>query len=236
MQSPPPSSQAELINSPGEPLSVHLYSVQSVEVDPGANLDQLSTHWDQTLLTIDLTQDQAGEQDFGIAGFQHSNIAFKTKESKVELQQLSEFQEVFHGLRQAVLGRAKQMSLGLGLCVFILVLGVGAMLLAVIKRHQLLIESVVYSSIGSLRRIKDKTSVQQKEIIVSNKKEPASEVTKKQPSNEITTTTQVDFFPRYSLVNKSQRGAPRLLNEKKSMEGIHSGKVATFQKKKQIKQ
>jgi hypothetical protein len=45
--------------------------------------------------------------------------------------------------------------------VFVLALGVGAIMFAMIKSHQLLIESVV--SIGSLRRIKDKRYVHQKE-------------------------------------------------------------------------
>jgi hypothetical protein len=47
-----------------------------------------------------------------------------------------------------VITRSKQMSLGLGLCVFVLALGVGDMMLATVKRHQLLIESVVYYSIS----------------------------------------------------------------------------------------
>jgi len=224
----PPSSETDYINYPNQPLTVHLYSVTNVVVDSGAHLDHLTTQWDQTKLTIDLTttNSQPDNHDFGIAGFKHSNIFFRTHKTKVELQQMSEFQDVFHSLRHAVLTRSKQMSLGLGLCVFVLTLGVGAMMLATIKRHQLLIESVVYSSIGSLKRIKDKTYVHQKEIKVGKKSEPDNEAGKKSEknsSNDITTTTtQVDFFPRYSLVNKSQRGAPRHLKEKKSQEAVSS--------------
>jgi len=183
----------------------------------------LTTEWEQTKLTIDLTAKLGEEEDhnFGIAGFKNSNIFFITNEKKVELQQMSEFHNVFHSLRKAVLTRSKQMSLGLGLCVFVLTLGVGAMMFATIRRHQLLIESVVYSSIGSLRRIKDKTYVHQKEKKLAKQSEPEKQISKRkeeQSSNEITTTTKVDFFPRYSLVNKSQRGVPRHLKEKKAVE------------------
>ena len=94
--------------------------------------------------------------------------------------------------------RSKQMSLGIGLCVFVLALGVGAMMLATIKRHQLLIESVVYSSIGSLRRIKDKNYSHQEEKKPSKQSEPESQTSEKKekdPKTDITTTTtQVDFF------------------------------------------
>ena len=121
--------------------------------------------------------------------------------------------------------RSKQMSLGLGLCVFVLALGVGAMMLATIKRHQLLIESVVYSSIGSLRRIKDKNYSHQKEKKLIKQTEPESqtpEKTEKDFNSGITTTTQVDFFPRYSVVNKSQRGVPRHLRDRKTVENLES--------------
>jgi hypothetical protein len=74
-----------------------------------------------------------------------------------------------------VVTRSKKMSLGLGLCVFVLVKGAGAMMLAMIKRHQLLMESVVYSSIGSLRRIKDINYVHQKEKKPIKQNEPENQ-------------------------------------------------------------
>ena len=141
--------------------------------------------------------------------------------AKTLLFQMSDFQDVFHGLRTAVLTRSKQMSLGLGLCVFVLTLGVGAMMLATIKRHQLLIESVVYSSIGSLKRIKNKSNALEKEkkpVIEIRPESQISGPSERESNSEITTTTKVDFFPRYSVVNKSQRGVPRHLKEKKIIE------------------
>jgi hypothetical protein len=124
-----------------------------------------------------------------------------------------------------VVTRSKQMSLGLGLCVFVLALGVGAMMLAIIKRHQLLIKSVVYSSIGSLRRVKDKNYVHQKEKKPIKQKKPenqTSEKSEKKTDITKTTTIQVDFFPQYSVVNKSQRGVPRHLRDKKTVENLQS--------------
>ena len=104
-------------------------------VDPAANLDHLTTEWELTKLTIDLTTQHVDKEDynFNIAGFKHSNIFFITDENKADLKevkdlhirdelfniyfQMSEFQDVFQNLRTAVLTRSKQISLGLGLCV-----------------------------------------------------------------------------------------------------------------------
>ena len=76
---------------------------------------------------------------------------------------MSEIREVLHSLWTALIDRTNQMSLGLGLCVFVLALGVGVMMLAIIKRNHLMIEPVVYSSFGSLRRLKDKHLRDEKE-------------------------------------------------------------------------
>jgi len=212
---------SDYINYPTHQLNVHLYDVDTILVDTEAQLDHLSTDWEETKLHVDLTTQNIESQDyqFDISGFKQSNIFFITDGNKAALNQMSEFQDVFHGLRRAVLTRSKQMSLGLSLCVFILTLGVGAMMLAIIKRHQLLIESVVYSSIGSLKRMKAKRNANKEDRKVTIEKQTESHSCAKSDSNnEVTTTTQVDFFPRYSVVNKSQRGVPRHLKEKKTVE------------------
>jgi hypothetical protein len=75
------------------------------------------------------------------------------------------------------------MSLGLALCCAVLALGLGAGLLALVRRHQLLLESI-YSGLGSLRRCGGRGQGEE---------------------GGVTTTTKVEFFPRYSIVNKSRR-------------------------------
>ena len=115
------------------------------------------------------------------------------------------------------------MSLGLGLCVFVMALGVGVMMLAIIKRNQLMIQSVVYSSFGSLRRLKDRNYLDENEKaktqVKDNKhKRQVSVGNEGETNNDITTTMEVAFFPQYSLVNKSMRKAPFSSKEKKSRE------------------
>ena len=116
------------------------------------------------------------------------------------------------------------MFLGLGLCVFVLTLGVGALMFATIKRHQLLIESVLYSSIGSLRRTTDKMYVEQKERNPRKQSEVESQVVAKFQKNEdytdkLSSTSKVELVPKYSVVNKPKRDVQsQLLNEKKAIE------------------
>ena len=61
-------------------------------VDPAANLDHLTTEWELTKLTIDLTTQHVDKEDynFDIAGFKHSNIFFITYENKVELKEVKD--------------------------------------------------------------------------------------------------------------------------------------------------
>jgi len=226
---------ADYVNYPSNQMDVHLYDVNNVLVDIEAELEHLTTDWEETKLHIDGATKNIKSEDhpLSIAGFKQSNIFFRTDDNKDAFKQMIEVRDVLHGLRTAVLTRSKQMSLGLSLCVFVLTLGVGAMMFAIIKRHQLVLESIVYSSIGSLRRIKDKNYIHKNETKSTNKTRPESRVSghsERESNNEVTTTTQVAFFPRYSVVNKSQRGTPRYLNEKKTVKtNQESKKNATKQ-------
>ena len=140
---------------------------------------------------------------------------------------MSEFKDVLHSLRSAVVTRTRQMSLGLGLCVCVLVVGVGTMMLATIRRHQLTLQAIVYSSIGSLKKIRKKsTNVQEdKENSKENNKKDKKDIVDSESVMDInkeitTTTTGVAFFPRYSVVNKSQRGDPRSVKDKEGSETV----------------
>jgi len=71
-------------------------------------------------------------------------------------------------------------------CACIVAIGLIAALAAVFKRNQYLIQAVVYSSIGSLRR-----GTQNKNLAINN--------SEKSDADSITTTTQISFFPKYSV-------------------------------------
>lgn len=187
VQDPDYQAEAILVNPPAHRLAVRLYEVNQVVVDTEAELDKLITEWDATTLQVDLTTTDTAKPDhtFDISGFKPANVFFLTSDREVALQEgKTQFRAVLQELRQAVLARSRHMSLGLALSVAVLTLGIGAMMLATIRRHQLLIESIVYSSLGSLRRVKGTSSGEE---------------------GNVTTTTKVDFFPRYSIVNKSRR-------------------------------
>ena len=70
------------------PLSVNLYDVDTVVVDPSARLAHLNTEWDQTELVIDLTKHQGEQQEyyFDIGGFQHSKIVFLADDDDDDVQ------------------------------------------------------------------------------------------------------------------------------------------------------
>ena len=68
------------------------------------------------------------------------------------------------------------------------------MIISLIKRHRLALEAAVYGSIGSLKRLKRNSSVPRSGGVKETK-----------APGDITTATEVAFFPRYSVVNKSWR-------------------------------
>ena len=71
------------------PLSVTLYKVHTVVVDPSARLDHLNTEWNQTELVIDLTRHQRDQEEyyFDIGGFLHSNIVFIADHEDEDVQE-----------------------------------------------------------------------------------------------------------------------------------------------------
>ena len=92
------------------------------------------------------------------------------------------------------------------------------MIISLIKRHRLALEAAVYSSIGSLKRLKRNSSVPRTGAGVRESKH----------ATDITTATEVAFFPRYSVVNKSWRGEKRKRSERvEKAEGTKKEKSKT---------
>ena len=98
-----------------------------------------------------------------------------------------------------VLG-SRQVSLWLAVSVLTVSLGIGTMTLALVRRHRLAIETALYGSIGSLRRLRGK-----KRSNSGAKPGNSGEEASNSNSSNLTTATEVAFFPRYSVVNKSWR-------------------------------
>ena len=127
---------------------------------------------------------------------------------------MPEFKRFLQSLWTAVLSRSDELSLGLGLSVLVLFVGVVIMLLAIFRRNQLDSEILMYSSIGSLikRRHKHEDKLSETSTIVHGKHQRTNNV--EEPNNDVTTTMEVSFFPRYSLVKKSHKGDLTVLAEK----------------------
>jgi len=81
------------------------------------------------------------------------------------------------------------------------------MLIAIVKRHRLAIESAIYGSIGSFKKYKIRRSTLKKSKQNASEKSDANSNT----SNVTTTATEVAFFPRYSVVNKSWKESKKKL-------------------------
>ena len=115
--------------------------------------------------------------------------------------QMNKFENVFEEqhLLSWIMIESKTMSIWLCVSVFIVTIGMGTMIIAIVKRHRLAIENVIYGSIGSLKRLKRKGSTP------PQKKEDTKEKTDSNNNSDLTTATEVAFFPRYSVVNKSWR-------------------------------
>ena len=114
---------------------------------------------------------------------------------------MNKFENVFEEqhLLSWIMIESKTMSIWLCVSVFIVTIGMGTMIIAIVKRHRLAIENVIYGSIGSLKRLKRKGSTP------PQKKEDTKEKTDSNNNSDLTTATEVAFFPRYSVVNKSWR-------------------------------
>ena len=99
---------------------------------------------------------------------------------------------------------SRQVSLWLAVSVLTVSLGIGTMTLALVRRHRLAIETALYGSIGSLRRLRGKKR-SNSGAKPGNSGEEASNSNSNSNSSNLTTATEVAFFPRYSVVNKSWR-------------------------------
>ena len=114
---------------------------------------------------------------------------------------------------------SRQVSLWLAVSVLTVSLGIGTMTLALVRRHRLAIETALYGSIGSLRRLRGKTR-SNSGAKPGNSGEEASNSNSN--SSNLTTATEVAFFPRYSVVNKSwreEKGGKKKNEEKEKENG-----------------
>ena len=96
------------------------------------------------------------------------------------------------------------------------------MIISLIKRHRLALEAAVYSSIGSLKRLKRNSSVPRSDGV-------------KETKPDITTATEVAFFPRYSVVNKSWRGEKKQRRSDRVEKTVRSEKAEMTKKEKSKK-
>ena len=71
-------------------MPVHLYDVHTVVVDKEVQLDSLTTAWEETNLQIDLTTNVSvrDDYDFKIAGFNQSNIVFRSRVNNLPFKQV----------------------------------------------------------------------------------------------------------------------------------------------------
>ena len=87
------------------------------------------------------------------------------------------------------------------------------MVLAIFRRNQLDSETLVYSYLGSLIKRKQKQEEKINEMGPANQGKRKRLKNVKEPNSDITTTMEVSFFPRYSLVKKSHNGDLTMLTE-----------------------
>ena len=83
------------------------------------------------------------------------------------------------------------------------------MLIAIVKRHRLAIESAIYGSIGSFKKYKIRRSTLKKSKKNAQEKSDADSSS----ISSVKTATEVAFFPRYSVVNKSWKENKKKLSK-----------------------
>lgn len=188
-----------------EQMVIHLYDVDTVTVEGDIPLDHLTTEQSRTELYINIADGEEGYH-FGLEGFLEENIHLVTDEADLK-------EAVFRKVGIWMLLESKTVSVMLVVSVLIVTLGIATMIIAIVKRHRLAIEAVVYGSIGSLKRLRKRTST-------VRKKSEDGENDSNNNSN-LTTATEVAFFPRYSVVNKSWRDEGK---EKKTRKSIQNNK------------
>merc|ERR1712130_299867 len=90
------------------------------------------------------------ESEIRLRGFQAEKIMVTGEQSAIN--QLNEFQHVLSTIESSISARSNFLMMILIVCACVVAIGLAAGLVAVLKRNQYLIQAVVYSSIGSLRR------------------------------------------------------------------------------------
>lgn len=113
---------------------------------------------------------------------------------------MSQIESVLRDVGSWMMKEARQVSLWLCVSVFIVSIGIGTMIIAIVKRHRLAIEAAIYGSIGSLKRLRKRGSSRRQ-----GEEDQEENNNSSNNNNNITTATEVAFFPRYSVVNKSWR-------------------------------
>merc|ERR1719232_653713 len=129
---------------------------------------------------------------------------------------------------------ARTVSLWLCVSVFIVAIGIGTMIIAIVKRHRLAIEAAIYGSIGSLKRLRKRGSSRNR-TVEENRGEDSNN--NNNNNNNITTATEVAFFPRYSVVNKSwreEKGKKKNKEKKQSSNETVKKDVGTPEKEKEV--
>jgi len=167
------------------PVSVTLYDVERVYLHDVLNTILIQTENSGTVLNIGETNLE--ESSVKIRGFKADNIMLAG--TQIKTNQKAEFSHVLVSIAESITSKSMVLSLVLGACVCVVGLGVGAAIYATVKRHQYLIQAVVYSSFDSLRR----------------PKKPVPD------SPDDVTTTSVSFFPKYSIVMKQKKGPGKLV-------------------------
>lgn len=162
--------------SPSVPISVTLYDVERVYIHDDVDIDLLKSENPGTVLnvgSVNLTTSK-----LKVRGFQSENILLSG--SSLYTNQNGEFSHVLLSIEKYISSKSALLSCVLVGCASIVAIGIGAAAYAIFKRHQYLIQAVIYSSFDSIKR----------------KKKPKPE------SPDHLTTTSVNFFPKYSLVMK----------------------------------
>jgi len=203
-----------------EQMVVHLYDVGAAHVEGDVPLDHLTTEQMSTKLFINISDGEEGYH-FTLDGFQEENVHLVIKESDIQ-------ETVIKRVGIWLLLESRTVSIMLVVSVFIVTLGMATMIIAMVKRHRLAIESVIYGSIGSIRRLRKKAPTPA--AAQEDKKDNDANNNNNSNSN-LTTATEVAFFPRYSVVNKSWREGNKEKKERKSVEIMKDSSKETSAKK-----
>ena len=150
---------------------------------------------------------------------------------------MSQIESVLRDVGAWMMKEARTVSLWLCVSVFIVAIGIGTMIIAIVKRHRLAIEAAIYGSIGSLKRLRKRGSSRNRTVEENRGEDSNNNSSNNNNNNNITTATEVAFFPRYSVVNKSWREEK---GKKKKKEKIQSSNetvkkdVGTQEKEKEV--